>query len=206
MAAQRICTAHRARGRIRLKVHNARNNPHALSLIKQAIAPMDGVKHVEVNPVTGSVVVRYDPALYGKFQKHLETRGEATGAFHLEPQPPAIGEGGDLMREIEDEAEFLAGHSETARVIVEYCKGLNQSIRRATDNTVDLRVLLPLGLAAYSVFEIGIEASTPLWVTLGMFSFNSFVALHGAPEPPQPAAEETARPARPAKSRPRSPR
>ena len=44
-----------------------------------------------------------------------------------------------------------------------------------------MNVLLPLGLAVYSVLELEAEMSTPLWVTLGIFSFNSFVMLHSGP-------------------------
>jgi hypothetical protein len=86
-----------------------------------------------------------------------------------------------MARRIEAEAEFLSQHSETARIIVDAVKRMDVNIKWATHNTVDLKVLLPLGLAAYSVVEIGLEASTPLWVTLGIFSLNSFVSLHSPP-------------------------
>ena len=52
---------------------------------------------------------------------------------------------------------------------------------------------LPLGLAVYSFVEIGLEASTPLWVTLGIFSFNSFLTLHApAPNVAAPKVHTTA--------------
>jgi hypothetical protein len=59
-----------------------------------------------------------------------------------------------------------------------FVKGLNADVKRATNNAVDLKVLLPLGLAVYSLLKFEAEMATPLWVTLGIFSFNSFVALH----------------------------
>ena len=55
---------------------------------------------------------------------------------------------------------------------------MDREIRIATDNTIDLKVLLPAGLAVWPFLKPGIEASTPLWVTLAISSFNSFVSLH----------------------------
>jgi Heavy metal associated domain 2 len=176
MSSHRVRTAHRTRGRIRLAVPNFKGDPRSLEDIKKAIAPMHGVRQVDVNSTTGSVTVHYDPALYGKFHDQLAAQGEASGAFNLDP--PTFGEGGELIKNVEAEAEFLSRHSETARTIVDSFGALNQVVKRATDNNIDLKVLLPLGLAVYSFLEIGVEVSTPLWLTLGIFSFNSFVALH----------------------------
>ena len=176
MSNYRVRTAHRTRGRIRLSVQNFKNHPKSLENVKRAIAPMQGVRRVDVNSTTGSITVHYDPALYGKFHDQLSARGEASGAFQLDP--PTLGEGGELVKNVEAEAEFLSNHSETARTIVDAFSSFNQAVKRVTDNNLDLKVLLPLGLAVYSFLEIGIETSTPLWVTLGVFSFNSFVSLH----------------------------
>jgi len=176
MSNHRVRTAHRTRGRIRLTVQDFKKNSKSLEDVKKAIAPMHGVCRVEVNSTTGSVTVHYDPALYGKFHDQLAAHGEASGAFSLDP--PAFGEGGELVKNVEAEAEFLSRHSETARTVVDSFSALNQAVKRATNNNLDLKILLPLGLAVYSVLEIGIETSTPLWITLGIFSFNSFVSLH----------------------------
>lgn len=177
--AHRARVAHRARGRMRLKIHGLRGNASGLERLKQSIAPMDGVRGVETNAATGSVVVHYDPMLHSKFHDRLAEQGSSTGAFHLEL--PKIGGGGELILNIEEEAAFLSDHSDTARKIVELFSGLDRAVKRATDNAVDLKVLLPLGLAVYSALEIGVEVSTPLWATLGIFSFNSFLALHSSP-------------------------
>src|SRR5581483_6550986 len=110
----------------------------------------------------------------------LTEHGHNSGLFAL--QPPEMSEVDRIAETVEREAEFLAAHSETARGIVDLVKNLNNAVKRATDNNLDLKVLLPLGLAIYSFVEVGAEMSTPMWVTLGIFSFNSFIALH----PPLP--------------------
>jgi hypothetical protein len=104
---------------------------------------------------------------------------------------PDIGEGGQDIQDVEEEADFLAEHSQTARVIVNSFRSMNRAIRHATDNMLDLQVLLPLGLAAVTFFEIG-AAATPLWVTLGIFSFNSFISLH-SPQPGGPRSQRAVR-------------
>jgi hypothetical protein len=167
-------------GRIRLKLDGSSRKAHELEDLKRTIASMPGVDRVEANLASGSLVIHYDPKLYGRFHHQLKEHGDSTGTFHLDV--PDIGEGADLIKSVEEEADFLAEHSETARVMVNGFRSLDRAIRRATDNTVDLKVLLPLGLAVYSFVEIGLEAATPLWITLGIFSFNSFVQLH-SPKP-----------------------
>jgi len=155
---------------------HAKGNLEILNRVKEAISPQPGVRSVEVNPATGSVLVHYDPELHENYQTSLAEHAERTQLFEL--KPPELTEADEIASKIEAEAEFLAEHSETARSVVKFVKHLNEGIKQATDNTVDLKVLLPLGLAVYTFFEVGTDAVTPLWVTLGIFSFNSFIALH----------------------------
>lgn len=156
---------------------------------------MHGVKSVDVNSTTGSVIVSYDAEKHADFPGTLARHAEANNLFTLEP--PKISEVDEIIEGIEKEAEFLAEHSETAKAIVEFVKGLNHEIKKATNNNLDLQVLVPLGLAAYAFLQLEADVATPLWVTLGMFSFNSFVSLHQHPHPGTGAATmevETAAP------------
>ena len=171
---------HHVRGRIRLKIPASKGDLRLLEEIQGAIFSLEGVISVQANPSTGSLVVHYDPALHDKFHEQLTEHARNSGSFAL--GMPEVSEVDQLAKTIEREADFLSQHSETARKIVEGFKSLDRATKVATGNAVDLKVLLPLGLAAYSLIEIGLEASTPLWVTLGIFSFNSFLTLH-APDP-----------------------
>jgi cation transport ATPase len=177
--AHRARVTHHVRGRIRLKLHGAKGNRQLLHAIQQKVAPMRGVKQVDVNPATGSVLVHYDAEHHEGFHERLAQHGESEGLFAIEA--PELSEVDEMARKIRQEAEFLSAHSETARVIVDAVRSLNRQVKVATGNAVDLNVLLPLGLAIYSFVEVGVEASTPLWVTLGIFSFNSFITLHSHP-------------------------
>jgi hypothetical protein len=57
-------------------------------------------------------------------------------------------------------------------------KECDRHLKRATNNNIDLKILIPIGLAAFTFLEIGAAAATPMWVTLVIFSLNHFVELH----------------------------
>ncbi len=168
--------AHHVRGRIRVRLPKAKRDYATLESVKRAIAPLRGVKNVDVNAATGSVVVHYDATEHDDFHSTLAQHAQEQNLFTL--GPPHCSEVDEMAETIQREAEFLASRSETAKTIVDFFKALNQQVKVATNNNLDLQVLLPLGLAVYSILEVGVEVSTPLWVTLGIFSFNSFLALH----------------------------
>lgn len=164
---------HRTGGRVRLKLPAAKNNHRVLQDIKQLLKPMSGVQMVEVNTRTGSVLIHYDSKKWQDPATTLKEAGDQSGIFTME-LPPEVQE----LRTLQQDVELLAQHSQLARSIVDFVKQLNLRVKQGTNNTVDLNVLAPLGLALYSLMEVESEAVTPLWLTLGIFSFHSFVALH----------------------------
>jgi cation transport ATPase len=170
---------HHVKGRIRFKLHNAKGNHHFLERVQQSLSPVAGVRHVDVNAATGSVVVHYDETTHPDFSQTLASHGESADLFSLEPL--GISEVDEIADKIQREARFLAQHSEAAKSAVDFVSNLDQALKRATDNTVDLKVLLPMGLAVYAFLELESDITTPLWLTLAIFSFNSFVALHHHP-------------------------
>jgi CBS domain-containing protein len=84
----------------------------------------------------------------------------------------------EFANRIEQEAEFLARHSDTARVIVNAFKTVDREIRLATDNNVDLKIVLALGIIGVTVLEVGAAAATPVWVTLSLFALNHVIEMH----------------------------
>jgi cation transport ATPase len=156
--------------------------------IQEGVSRLQGVKRIDVNPHAGSMTVCYDPRAHEDFHARLAKHADNEDLFAL--KAPELTEIDELEATIEQEAEFLAAHSETALAVVKAIKALNHEIREASGNTVDLKVLLPASLAIWAFFKAGADMSTPLWVTLGIFSFNSFIALHHAPAAMQTAAHE----------------
>jgi hypothetical protein len=171
--------AHHVRGRIRVKLPSARGNAELLKQVADSLAAAEGIRSIECNINTGSLVVHYDERNSTDFPEVLAAHGRNCGLFSL--APPEVSEVDRMAEAIEREAEYLAEHSEAARALVESVKVLNNQLRRATHNNLDLKVLLPLGLAAWAVIDHDPELATPLWLTLSIFSFNSFLSLHSPP-------------------------
>jgi peptidoglycan/xylan/chitin deacetylase (PgdA/CDA1 family) len=178
-----VQVAHQVPGRIRLKVPNVKDNPELIDQIKQMFHVIPGIEEVTVNPTTGSVVLQYDTDKHHEFHGHLEQHH--TGGH----ERPPTNEIDALAAKIEQEAEYLAEHSHTARVIVDYFKHFDEQIKLATGNVVDLKIVLALGIAGFTIFEIGASAATPVWVTIAIFALNHMIQA-GMNEAAARAAED----------------
>jgi hypothetical protein len=165
--------AHQVPGRIRMKVPAAKGNPELLQQIAETFAVIPGIERITVNPATGSVVMKYDVDRHDEFHCRLQDHVPQGSGY----QPPAT-EIDQIALRIEQEAEFLARHSQSARAVVDFCKQLDCQIRSATDNNVDLKILLAAGIIGFTILEVGTAAATPVWVTLTLFALNHVIEMH----------------------------
>jgi hypothetical protein len=191
--------AHHSRGRLRIRVPAAKGNPAALEKIRESLGKVSGVKEVEVSESIGSVTIHYDPRHHANFEEHLAHAGSQEVVSVC--REPRVADLEDMPDMIEHEAEFLAEHSHTAKVLFDWANGLDRNIKRMTGNAVDLKVLAPAALAVGAFMELGITASTPIWLTLGLFSFNHFVDLHSHPITTDPEGTAEKVPPRPPRKR-----
>jgi len=169
--------AHHLPGRLRIRVPSAKGNPAALEAIRQSLANVAGVKDVQVNETIGSVTVHYDPRYHAGFEKQLASEDSQQDVVSVECVPK-LEDLSEIDGMIMHEAEFLAQHSDFARTIFDFLNALDRGVKRATNNAIDFKVVAPLALAAAAFMELGISASTPVWLTFGLFSFNHFIDLH----------------------------
>ncbi|QPF84518.1 hypothetical protein IC762_33775 [Bradyrhizobium genosp. L] len=174
MTKMKLQIAHQVPGRIRMKIPSAKENPELLEQIKQTFSVIPGVHEVAINPTTGSVVLHYDTEKHDEFHGKLEHH---TGGHYK----PPTNEIDSLASKIEQEAEYLAEHSHTAKVIVDQFKSIDRGIKVATGNVVDLKTLLAAGVAGITIFEVGATAATPVWATLAIFALNHMIQanMHG---------------------------
>jgi hypothetical protein len=190
MAKVKLQIAHQVPGRVRMKIPSAKGNTELLQEIGNAFGQIPGIEHISVNPVTGSVVLHYDTERHDEFhgglQRHCGRNGQNGRNGHNGIRPPDT-EIDTLANKIEDQAEFLAEHSHSARAIVDFCKKLDRDIKSATQNNLDLKLILALGIIGVTVFEVGATAATPVWVTLSLFAMNHFIELHQHPQARQAA-------------------
>lgn len=172
---------HHVPGRIRFKIPGTRPDAKLLENIERALGKLPAVQRIKLNLVTGSVVVDYDSAL--AFPEMLEQTSRATAKDALiKLEGPEAGEYETAFELAQEEFQSLAQQSITAEHLLRLVTGINAQVKAVTGNLVDLRVLLPLCLSAYSLVTEK-DKPSPLWVTLLIFSFNAFVSLH----PPRPA-------------------
>ena len=83
-----IQVVHAIPGRIRLKVAQVRKNPVLASEIQTRLATVQGIRQVEVNPLTGSVLMLYE----AQDAAAPDSRARMTSSFSNDPfgplQPP----------------------------------------------------------------------------------------------------------------------
>jgi cation transport ATPase len=161
-----------------MKIPSGKGNPALLRQVADAFGQIPGIESVVVNETTGSLVLRYDAGRHDQF--HDALHGHIHGADH---RPTT--EIDTLADKIEEEAEFLAEHSASARAVVDFFKAVDREIKIATNTNLDLKMVLAAGVIAVTVLEIGATAATPVWVTLMLFATNHYIELHQSP--PQPA-------------------
>ena len=167
--------AHQVPGRIRIKAASGRGNLALLDQIKQSFHTIPGVKGVAVNATTGSLILHYDPTRHVEFYKQFQDR---FASHALSVSTPPTTEIDDFTNAIEAEAEFLSDRSLTARTVVDFCKSMDQSLRVATNNAVDLKIVVAVGFAGLVLMEIGVAVATPMWVTLAIYALNHLAELN----------------------------
>jgi Heavy metal associated domain 2 len=162
---------HQTAGRVRMKVPAGKGNPELLQQIGATFAGIPGIERVTANPTTGSLVLHYDRKQHESVHRNLRGRLDNQAP---EPPPTQLDE---LANKIEREAEFLAEHSQTARMIVHVCKRFDREIKLRSNNYVDLKIGLAGTIIGLTLLELGATAATPVWLTLGVFTLNHFVEL-----------------------------
>ena len=168
MTNAKLHIAHQVPGRVRMKIPSGKGNPELLEQMKQTLSVIPGIEEVIINPDTGSVVLHYDTDQHDEFHGRLEHH---TGGHYK----PPTNEIDALANKIQQEAEFLAENSHTARAIVDFFKQLDRQIKTSSHNTIDLKIVLAFGIAGFTIAEVGANAATPVWVTLAMFGLNHFI-------------------------------
>jgi hypothetical protein len=167
---------HHLPGRLRLRVPAAKGEEDEMRELSSAIARAPGINQVEYNPLTGSILVRYSLQQYKNLKSLESSLGAAAVPIALNNSHPAH------PRHEWPHKHRMRGRSIAARRVDSFFKQVDHDVRMATDNEVDLKFILPFGLAILGLVTLRYSATTPLWLTLLIFAFNSFLGLH-APTP-----------------------
>jgi hypothetical protein len=144
MADSEIRMVHAIPGRVRLKVPKLRHNPTLARLIQERLGAVPGIQGVEVTPLTGSVVVRFDPQIVTAPESLMNLSETLTDLF------PGL----DLTQWVDFVRQSLSGEAaglSWPEVVVDYGAGLKACLARALGGLLDLRILIPLAFLYFGL-------------------------------------------------------
>ncbi len=180
----RAYIAHQLPGRIRIRVPEAKRRPALLENLRQVILSAPGVESVDYNSLTGSLLIHYSPRTGKGLPAFLSAADGSTAPLLIDPPP----ESSPPHRKGRTRAPQQKEPSEAAKAVMKFFADLDDFVRSATGNQLDLKVLLPLVVGSAGILLYPQRISTPLWVTLMIFTFSSFLVLH-EPDAAQEVAE-----------------
>lgn len=189
---------HHIPGRMRIRVPFLKGASAYAQQINEVLLPVEGMRQVDFSPITGSVLLHYDPEKHEDFSKGLaeyilRTMGVSL-VLAMTDGPASSAKDSDVL------VAPVNSDTEAGREIKQFFSRINKEIRTATSDAFDLKTALPVGLGIYALLKLGSAMTTPLWVTLGIFSFTSFailnpvsVTVHPNPEQPRSAKRRKTR-------------
>lgn len=162
-------------GRLRLRVIDPDREHQEIERITKALKESLEMYRVRANNETGSITIFYSKD-YSSFEHTCAKLNDLGVIFSSN------------TNEKLNITHLSNGHgkSRVAAGITNAVTGLNQQVKRATDSTVDLRFLLPLGFSVLAVRQLllkGLMIESIPWYVLAWYAFDSFIKLHYTSEP-----------------------
>ena len=174
-AARAARVVHHVPGRMRIRVMGVRGSEtEFFTAVQRVIGALHGVQSVRVNAASSSIVIDYRPS-DTVFHLRLQDDPTVNSWLRLDGEEALLAE---IDEAVTVGARYLRSHSRLAETIVAAAEDLDSNLRRVSDGYLDLKVLLPLGVAAASSMHKARNRGTPMWLTLGTFAFNAFLSLH----------------------------
>ena len=162
-------------GRIRLKLKDLKRNPEFAEEIEETLAEVPGIEQVEANPVTGSVLIEYDPEGPVAFPA-LVAAAKRLGILPARMDPSQVLA---LLTSPLPAAE-KKHHERPYQIVDRGFHRLNEKVYHLTGGTADLRDLIPLGLLGLALSGMlrGKRATRLTWFPLLWYAFQSFRTFH----------------------------
>jgi hypothetical protein len=167
-----IKIVHAMPGRVRVKISRVKEDSALAQAVQERLAAVQGIQRVEVNPITGSVLVLYDATALEPFDALVSLAEWFTPLF------PEC----DLR---EFDAWFAAsGHANGADApfaerLSAVFGSLNVQVGKTTGGA-DLKLLLPLTLFLLGIRGVLVAGKGvfPTWYDLLWFAFGTFFMLN----------------------------
>ncbi len=154
--ADDIRLVHALPGRVRLRVGSLKGSPRDASAVRERLSGIPGIDRVEASPLTGTVLIEYDPELSESFDFYASV-ANAFGVSLAECSP-------DILSLLE------GAHR----------NGASSRTRSAFLGSEQMRLLVPLALFALGVRSLLVseKLTFPAWHDYFWFAFGSFFMLN----------------------------
>ena len=198
MTTQDFQIVHAIPGRIRVKVGKVKDNGALAAELQHKLSRIRVVQEAAVSPLTGSVIVTYDPRLLESLnsldvaEPHLlESMHELLAlADFLEMSPQDIDTASleDWFR-AHSNGWNPSASSTMARAVETFFGTMNAKVAQASGGWSDLKALLPLALFILGIRSLFMAEKVflPAWYDYLWFAFGTFIALHPTASTPQQA-------------------
>ncbi len=154
--------------RTRYRLASKYRDPDTVNRIRRSIATVPGVKDVEINDRTGSILVQHEeqPGMLDSLAVAFEDVA------------------GDIFQEITTTEidEILPGASILGYIIKRRFGELDSRLSNASNNMIDLKMLLPIGFLLAGLHKVAKNRNwfdqVPAWVLL-YYAYDSYLKFHG---------------------------
>jgi copper chaperone CopZ len=173
---------HAIPGRIRLRIPAIKGEPGLSREVQRQLSALPVIRRVEVNPVTGSVLVLYDPADSAAI---AQLGRMMIPGLDLDAMP-----GPDDLTAADGN-----GSGSTAESVAEFGRRLNEKVQVATGHAADLKFLVPASLLVGGLVRLiaSRKVPSPTWYDLIWFAFGTYFTLNrGVAKPEGPIRARSA--------------
>ncbi|HEX2923761.1 MAG TPA: hypothetical protein VHS28_07030 [Chloroflexota bacterium] len=155
---------HAVPGRMRIRLSRKHRSTEIMRALAQALSSVDGVRQVQSNPISGSVLLLYDPEVLGV--ESVLPAARAAGLDIVEP-------GSSLAADDPISPAALGINTAFGR--------LDSTVAKLTGGFIDAKTLVPLGFiaaAARRVATSGASLDNIPWHTLLWYAFGVFTSYN----------------------------
>ena len=152
-------------GRVRLRITPTHRQLQKIAPLANALKARLEIYRVKTNISTGSITVFHGREL-------LSSQDMCTILQDL---------GINLVEVTQEQKISVLSSSKAATEIIRTTTDLNRTVQTATNNTVDLRFLVPLSLGILAMRQLlvkGWQLELIPWYVLAWYAFDSFLKLH----------------------------
>jgi hypothetical protein len=167
-----VKVVHAVPGRVRVKISRVKSDTALAQRIQERLSAVEGIQRVDVNPITGSVLVLYDSTAIPPFESLSSLMERFIALF-----PDT--EWGELDASMAASSNGAGSGVSPAEELATFVGGLNAKLGEATGG-FDLKFLLPLSLFLLGLRGLLITGKGvfPTWYDLLWFSFGTFLMLN----------------------------